>query len=45
MLNSTHKKEYKQKKSGEKKWRSVVQINEQGCVWKNNRKIKKSKSI
>ena len=35
-----HKKEYKQKKWGQR-WKSVVQINEQCCVWKNDGKLEK----
>ena len=39
MFNSTHKKEQKQKKLWQR-WKSVVQINEQCCIWKNNGKLK-----
>ena len=36
MLNSTHKKEQKQKKM-----ENVIQINEQCCMWKYSGKLKK----
>ena len=39
MFNSTHKKEQKQKKLWQRR-KSVVQINEQCCIWKNNGKLK-----
>ena len=39
MLNSTHKKEQKHTKNGDKE--SIAQMNEQCCIWQNNGKLEK----